>query len=106
MLGKHRNLFVVEQLGKQPRHKRRLKVFLPVTIAFHGIKARAHVLDISKVGARLHASETPHINDALVLHYEAIIIEGIVVWVKGNGFGVLFDTNLNEVQIRTLLHGS
>jgi hypothetical protein len=106
MLGKHRDLFVVEQVGKQARHKRRLKVFLPVTIEFHGDQTRAHILDLSKIGARMHAHSAPHPHDGVTIRYGTLAIHGTVAWVKGNGFGIMFDGNLSEPEIAMLLSGN
>ena len=103
MLGKHRNLFVVEQVGKQARHKRRLKVFLPVIVEMKGDEERAHLLDLSKIGARLHAHVAPHLHDDVALRHGDIAIRGVVVWVKGNGFGMMFNSDLTELQIATLI---
>jgi hypothetical protein len=104
-MGKYRHHFAVEQIGKQPRSKRRLKVFLPVTLEREGMNERAHMLDLSKVGARMHGHVPPLRNEQVTICWGKYEIDGVVAWVQGNGFAVLFTEKLNEADIAAFIQG-
>lgn len=102
-MGKYRHRFVIEQPGQQARQKRRLKLFLPATVEHADQDSRAHLLDLSKLGARLHINCPPVKGDQITIRAMSIEIAATVVWVRGNGAGVLFANPLTEPQISLLI---
>lgn len=73
------------------RGAKRTKVFLLGTIAPAELEgSRAHVLDISASGARVHAEQEQVVGTELTLTVEEIEARGNVEWVDGKRFGMSF----------------
>lgn len=73
------------------RSAKRIKVFLLGTIAPEELKgSRAHVLDISVSGARVHAEQEQLVGTELTLTVDEVETRGNVEWVEGKRFGMSF----------------
>jgi len=88
---------------EETRRERRLKVFLPVAMIRESGPVRAHILDISNKGARLHATELVNHREKLTLEWEGRSIGARVAWVRGKRFGILFDQLLTNNQLVAML---
>lgn len=73
------------------RSAKRTKVFLLGTIAPAALEgSRAHVLDISVSGARIHADQEQLVGTPLTLTVDEVETRGNVEWVEGKRFGMSF----------------
>lgn len=83
---------------RQPANERRrinrLKVFLPVTIHIDGVTHRAHLLDVSEQGARLHSTTSFPYGSAVGVEWAEGVFAGKVAWTKGSVFGLTFRDSL------------
>lgn len=103
-MGKYRHQFPIEGQDKEIRSRRRLKLFLPVTIQDGNKAERAHLLDISNGGARLHAHVPPTLKQDVTVEWSDVRVRGQVMWVKGNGFGLSFQPPINDDLVTRLIH--
>jgi hypothetical protein len=102
-MGKYSHPLAAGEANTEKRGRRRLKAFLPVDILTEAGQGRGHILDITTVGARCHAHAAPLVHQDVTLAWNAIRASGHVIWVRGNGFGVLFHPPLTEEQIAILI---
>lgn len=95
--------FAGARLQTDARYGQRLKIFLPVTLRWAGVQERAHLLDISPTGARMHAAIAPASREAIEIEWEGVTFPGQCVWSRGNRFGITFSNPITKTQIETLL---
>lgn len=92
-------------LPQPQRVAKRVKVFRPIALQMSGGIHKAHVLDLSATGARLHADCPHRAWSSVTLHCEDLDVSGRVVWTKGLVFGVKFLRTLSEAEIDLLVDG-
>lgn len=81
--------------SQERRSTKRTKVFLLGAILPKGAEqARAHILDISSSGARVHTDQEQSVGDRLTLTIDDFETAGAVEWVAGNRFGMKFATSV------------
>ncbi|HEX7784029.1 MAG TPA: PilZ domain-containing protein [Sphingobium sp.] len=85
------------------REARRKKVFLPVAIETVIGPHRAHILDISQSGARMHIDAAVACGETVVLHCGAIDISSQVSWRRDLFCGVRFAQQLSGEQVNALV---
>lgn len=88
--------------GKEPveqRKARRAKVFVPAELVVADVPVRAHLLDISASGSRVHSRVAPRTGDAARLHLDGDTHEAQVVWSDAGRSGLKFKTELTPEQI-------
>lgn len=81
------------------RKARRAKVFVPTELVVDDIAMRAHLLDISPSGSRIHTRPAPRPGDEMVLHLNGHRHEARVIWSDAERAGVEFKQELTEEQI-------
>lgn len=95
--------------GRDPALRRmapRFKVFQPAALAWGGASHRAHILDLSARGARLHCAKTPPAGTLLALHCREVTVCGRIVWSKEDRFGVEFQIPLPDGEVRRIIEGA
>lgn len=92
-------------LGLRPRVAARHKLFEPVVLRKGGVAARAHMLDLSVSGARLHAERPPVAGARILIEADGLAVTAHVIWVRAKRFGVHFDTPIAEEAMRLVLRG-
>jgi len=85
------------------RSTRRSKVFLPIAVETVVGPHRAHLLDISQSGARMHVDAAIACGEALMLHWGAIDIACQVCWRRELFCGVRFDEQLSGDNVNALV---
>src|SRR4051794_13884266 len=83
----------------------RYKVFQPAAIDWAGTRLRAHVLDVSARGARLHCAEPPPVGAQLALSCSDLIMRGHIVWARQGRFGIEFHSPIPEAHVRRIVEG-
>jgi hypothetical protein len=66
---------------------------------------RAHVLNVSRSGALVHAASGMLIGSMIVLNSGPLSVAGQVAWVDGTRLGLAFHRNISESQLEHLLTG-
>ncbi|MGN6278972.1 MAG: PilZ domain-containing protein [Sphingomonas sp.] len=82
---------------------RRFKTFWPTSLRTANEVRRAHVLNISRTGAKIHAQESMDINQALEIAIGGIWFGGLVRWRHGSTFGIAFDDAISEENVQKSL---
>ena len=87
----------------EKREAKRIKTFLPTEILVENTAKRAHVLDISSAGSRLHTvvDLKPGAEVRLRLNGEALV--GTVIWADAGRLGLRFPTLLAADQIAAVV---
>jgi len=88
-----------------PRAAPRYKVFEPASIECRGRRARAHILDLSAQGARLHCLEPLAIGGWVDLQCDHFRTSGRIVWGRERRFGVEFNSPLPDAYLRRVIDG-
>ena len=83
----------------------RFKVFQPAAIDWGGTRRRAHILDLSARGARLHCAEPPPVGTQLALNCRDIVVRGRIIWSKQDRFGIEFQSPIPDVHVRRIVDG-
>ena len=81
------------------RKARRAKVFVPTELVVADVAMRAHLLDISVSGSRVHSRTAPRAGDDTLLHLNGQTHEARVVWSDAERAGLEFKTELTPEQI-------
>jgi hypothetical protein len=87
----------------EARDGQRLKIFLPVLLRWAGQEERAHLLDLSSSGARMHARIAPSTKEIIEIVWEDRIFAGQCVWSRGSRFGIAFKAPIDKGQIVSML---
>ena len=90
-------------LDRNGRAEPRLKVFRLGQARADGLPFRVHVLDVSKLGARLHASQAPGPGIRITLDCASVSASGTVRWVDARRFGIRFDKPLVQSELATIV---
>lgn len=75
------------------------------TVAVFTTVSKSHgaiLVDLSSTGARLRSPELPDQGEELMITVESIRAFGSVAWVRGDQFGVAFDTPINPMDVTVL----
>lgn len=82
---------------------RRYKTFLPTSLRTANELRRAHVLNVSRTGAKIHAQEPMEINQTLEIAIGGTWFGALVRWRHGPTFGIAFDEAISEETLRNNL---
>ena len=82
-----------------PRGQPRRKIFQPIEIHAGSRPLRAHLLDLSAGGARVHSVTAPAPGTALRLTIGGSVRAARVVWREGVRFGIAFARPLCDAEI-------
>lgn len=85
------------------RRHRRIKVFIPTQIVIDDATVRAHLLDVSAVGSRLHLGGKLDIGAEIRLLLDGETLSANVIWVSAGRFGIEFRNPLSPLQITALV---
>jgi len=85
------------------RAEPRLKVFKLGRAETAGLDFKVHLLDISRLGARLHASQAPDRGHRIRLTCSSVSTSGTVRWVDARRFGIRFDKPLVPAELATIV---
>ncbi|MBC9030813.1 PilZ domain-containing protein [Sphingomonas sp. JC676] len=99
------SLMVTFALGDnalKPRGAPRRKAFQCITIGTAEGDTRAHILDLSRSGARMHASARLEVGASVMLSSEVFLIKGRIVWTKKHIFGVHFEQSISDSDVGRL----
>lgn len=91
------------QSGASRRMAARHKMFEPVRLHRDGEAWRAHLLDLSRTGARLHADLPPDVDQWVEVELFGLLLRGRVIWEKARRFGVRFDQALPDPLLQGLI---
>lgn len=89
--------------GPSRRMAARHKMFEPVRLHRNAQVCRAHLLDLSRTGARLHADLPPEIDEWVEVELFGLLLRGRVIWEKARRFGLRFDHALPDPLLQGLL---
>lgn len=78
---------------------RRFKTFWPTSIRTANEVRRAHVLDISRTGAKIHAQQPMDINQTLEIAVSGTWHGASVRWRRGQTFGIAFDAAISDENV-------
>ncbi|MGR6330399.1 PilZ domain-containing protein [Sphingomonas sp. XXL09] len=84
------------------REVRRTKVFSPAQLVVDGVSLRAHVLNVSARGARVHTAEAQQVGRPADLYLSAEPYRARVIWVQGVHAGLRFEPELTADQVRRI----
>ena len=87
----------------EKRGSRRIKVFLPTEIEIDDTALRAHVLDLSVSGARLHTKGSLQSGSDAKLRLDDKVWPAKVAWVDGGRSGIEFRVQLTLQQVAELI---
>lgn len=81
----------------------RFKTFQPASVEWDGAKRRAHILDLSARGARLHCADPLPVGSSLALVCRDVTLRARIVWAKEQRFGVEFHFPLPDAHVRRIM---
>ncbi|TPG12348.1 PilZ domain-containing protein [Sphingomonas oligophenolica] len=86
-------------------HRRapRSKVFLLTEVVIDAVTARAHVLDVSTTGSKVHTATDPQCGSEASVRLNGEPKAGKVVWVNAGRFGLEFATELAPDQMAAIV---
>ena len=76
---------------------------LPAVLLSGGRPSRVHVLDLSNNGALAHASAPPQAGEIVWLICRGNEVLARTAWVRGNRFGLAFDSGLPAAKLNPML---
>lgn len=85
--------------GSDQRKTRRIKVFVPTEIVVEDVAVRAHLLDISESGSRVHSTIAPRTGDQAHLNLNGETHAARIVWSEAGRSGLQFTTELTPEQV-------
>ena len=85
-----------------PRAATRVKVFRPVWLDTADGRTRAHLINLSAIGACLHAPCAHPVWSAVVLELNGERVNGRVTWTEGRRCGVKFAQALTAGALASL----
>jgi hypothetical protein len=94
--------FAFDDSALKQRRAPRRKAFQCITIATAAGDTRAHILDLSRSGARMHANARLDVGDLVMLTAETFMIKGRIVWTQKQMFGVHFDNSISDIEVSRL----
>jgi hypothetical protein len=96
-------MITLESAPKHARRAPRFKVFQPASIECDGNRHRAHILDLSSSGARLHCADMPSVGSYLSLTCGGFTVRGRIVWRRDQRLGVEFHFPLPDAHVRYII---
>lgn len=90
------------EAGRPERAHPRRKVFQPAALRVGAAPVKAHVLDISLGGARLHCAARCAPGAAVEVSACAVTVRGRIMWRVGDRLGIRFDRLLGDGEIDSL----
>ena len=84
------------------RQGERRRVLLQASLLASGRPMRVHLLDLSAHGALAHAPEPPEPGEIVWLVCQGCEVLSRTAWVRGNRFGLAFDTPVPAAKLRPL----
>lgn len=97
---------VREKDWTQARLAVRFKTFQPASVEYGGARRRAHILDLSARGARLHCAEPMPVGSSLALMCSDFTLHARIVWAKEQRFGLEFQSPLPDAHVRRIMDWS
>ena len=94
---------IKEKDWEQARRAPRFKAFQPASIEWGGAKRRAHILDLSATGARLHCADPLPVGSSLALVCREFTLCARIIWAKDQRFGVEFNFPLPDADVRCIM---
>lgn len=85
------------------RQNERSRVFLTGKMLVSGRPCEIHLLDLSRQGALAHASEPPLDGEIVWVVCRGVELLARTAWIKGNRFGLAFDSGLPAAKYEILL---
>lgn len=76
---------------QEGRQEPRLKVFEPCRLSADQMELRAHILNISEIGALLHSSLLPARNERIRIVVRDELLTAKVIWASHQRVGVAFE---------------
>jgi hypothetical protein len=93
---------IASERGARPRGEPRVKIFQLASLRIDGAALRAHILDISPSGARIHCAVALRHGQRTTLLVEHLHIAATVLWTRDQRAGLRFDTRLTDDQLRRI----
>ena len=87
----------------RPRGAVRSKVFRLAGLLTARGTERAHVLDVSATGARLHCAAALAAGDEVAIETAGVTVRGRVMWIADGRIGLRFHRRLSEGELAQLL---
>ena len=87
----------------RPRDAVRSKVFRLAGLLTARGAERAHVLDVSETGARLHCAAALVAGDDVAIEAAGVMVRGCVMWVAEGRIGLRFHRRLKEAELAQFL---
>ncbi|MGR6330302.1 PilZ domain-containing protein [Sphingomonas sp. XXL09] len=84
------------------REVRRNKVFSPAQLIVDGVSHRAHVLNVSAHGARIHTAIAPQVGQPADLYLSDDPYRALVIWSHGVHSGLRFEPPLTADQLHRI----
>ena len=91
--------------GRAQRREPRQKVFRLVTLGVLGIRHRAHILDLSQSGARVHCDVAMTPGHGVTLCIGERILKARVVWTNDKRIGIAFHVPLPADAVEEIAAG-
>jgi hypothetical protein len=98
-------LFRSKQAADENRKGKRFKVLLPVRLTQAGSAVPGKLIEVSNDGARAQSLAAPEASQPIEIEWEGKSIQGEVVWVKGEHFGLTFQKRLTNNQLLAMIAG-
>lgn len=93
---------IASERDARPRSEPRIKIFQLAGLRIDGIALRAHILDISPSGARIHCAIELRRGQRTTLLVEHLHIAATVLWTHDGRAGLRFETRLTDDQLRRI----
>lgn len=85
--------------SREKRHARRTKTFLPTSVVVGADCVRAHVLDVSAAGSRMHIGKAAALNSEVRVQLNGRELLADVVWARAGLVGLQFRVTLEPEQL-------
>lgn len=89
----------------EARAAARRKVFLPAELILDGMVSRVHLLNLSCIGALLHAGDPPQTGALVTIRRAEVCWSARVVWRSGTRFGVAHAQAFSQDAVEALIGG-
>ncbi|MBO9379087.1 PilZ domain-containing protein [Sphingomonas histidinilytica] len=85
------------------RRNERSRVFLTAKMLVSGQPCPIHLLDLSRHGALAHAADPPRDGEIVWVVCRGVELLARTAWIRGNRFGLAFDSGLPTAKYEILL---
>lgn len=93
---------IANERDTRPRGEPRVKIFQLASLRIDSAASRAHILDISSSGARVHCAVELRRGQRTTLLVEHLHIAATVLWTHDQRAGLRFDARLTDDQLRRI----